>query len=283
MVRPLVGRALRRLYPSAYWARKAAWLEHSRLESEMSLLPLLCDRERVSVDVGAAGGFFAVQLARLSRSCIAFEPRPTVASDLVEMSSYVGLPIRVEAVALSDEARETRLRMLVDDPGRGTIEDANKLVDEDSSSITVLTVQTRRLDDYGLRDVGFIKIDAEGHELSVLRGAESILRSEHPALLIEAEERHRPGAVADMHAFLTGFGYSGFFLLEGELAPMSMFDASVHQNPENIGSWKSGWMRTGVYVNNFMYLEAPRASEFARLAERVLCAEASSADSSEPQ
>jgi FkbM family methyltransferase len=273
MMRPLVGRALRRLYPSAYWARKAAWLVHSRHESEMSLLPLLCDRERVSVDVGAAGGFFAVQLARLSRSCVAFEPRPTAASDLVEMSSYVGLPIRVEAVALSDEAGETRLRMLVDDPGRGTIEDANKLADEDSSSITVLTVQTRRLDDYGLRDVGFIKIDAEGHELSVLKGAVSILRSEHPALLIEAEERHRTNAVSDMHAFLSGFGYCGFFLVEGKLMPMSLFEASAHQNPANIGGWKSGWARTGLYVNNFIYVEAARASEFASLAKRVLHAE----------
>lgn len=269
----MLALGLRRLLPSVYWTRKVGHMQRSRHESEMSLLPLLCDRERVSVDVGAAGGSFAVQLARLSRSCIAFEPRPSAASDLAEMSRHVGLPIRVEAVALSDEAGETRLRMLADDPGRSTIENGNMLADEVGGSISALTVQTRRLDDYGLRDVGFVKIDAEGHELSVLKGAVSILHSERPALLIEAEERHRPNTVADMHALLTGFGYCGFFLAEGELTPMSLFKASVHQNPANIGGWKSSWVRSGLYVNNFIYVEQTRASEFAELARGVLCTE----------
>lgn len=273
MPKHMLALGLRRLLPSVYWTCRARLMERSRHEVEMSLLALLCDRERISVDVGAAGGSYAVTLSRLSKSCIAFEPRPSAAAELMEMSSYVGLPIRVEAVALSDEAGDAHLRMLVDDPGRSTIEDANMLADEDGSRVNALRVPTRRLDDYGLRDVGFIKIDAEGHELSVLKGAVSILRSERPALLIEAEERHRPNAVADVHTFLTGLDYCGFFLVEGDLAPMSRFEASVHQNPANIGGWKSGWVRSGLYINNFIYVEQSRASDFAELANGVLCAE----------
>ena len=117
----------------------------------------------------------------------------------------------------------------------------------------------------------------------MLKGAASILRSERPALLIESEERHRPNAVADMHAFLTGLGYCGLFLAEGELTPTSLFEASVHQNPANMGGWKSGWVRTGLYVNNFMYVEAPRVSEFASLAKRVLRDEACVANTRELQ
>ena len=33
-----------------------------------------------------------------------------------------------------------------------------------------VTIEARRLDDEALTDVGFIKIDVEGHELEVLRG-----------------------------------------------------------------------------------------------------------------
>jgi FkbM family methyltransferase len=273
MPRRMSARGLRRLLPSLYWTCRARLMERSRHEVEMSLLALLCDRERISVDVGAAGGSFAVTLSRLSRSCIAFEPRPSAAAELMDMSRYIGLPIRVEAVALSDVAGDAPLRMLVDDLGRSTIEDANVLADEDGSRVIELQVPTRRLDDYGLRDVGFIKIDVEGHELPVLRGAANTLRSERPALLIEAEERHRRNAVADMHAFLTGLGYSGFFVLDGELAPMARFKAGRHQNPANIGGWKSNWARSSLYINNFLYVEQSRASKFAELANAVLRAE----------
>jgi FkbM family methyltransferase len=189
----------------------------------------------------------------------------------MEMSGCLGLSIRVEAVALSDEEGEARLRMLVDDLGRSTVESGNVLADEDGSRVSDSWVPKRRLDDYGLSDVGFIKIDVEGHELSVLRGATSTLRSQRPALLIEAEDRHRPNAVADMDAFLRGLGYSGFFLAEGEITPMDRFQAGVHQNPANVGGWKSNWERSGLYINNFIYVAEPRASEFAGLAQQVLC------------
>ena len=186
------------------------------------------------------------------------------------MCSHVGLPIRVEAVALSSEEGEAQLQMLVDDPGRSTIEDANVLADEDGGAVSELRVRMRRLDDYGLRDVGFIKIDVEGHELQVLRGAASTLRSQRPVLLIEAEERHRLNAVASIQSFLAELGYTGFFVVDRGVAPITRFEAAIHQNPANIGGWKSNYVRSGLYINNFIYVEQSRASEFAELANGVL-------------
>ena len=54
-----------------------------------------------------------------------------------------------------------------------------------------VAVRCRRLDDFGLEPVGVIKIDAEGHELTVLQGARALIERDRPSFLIEAEERHK--------------------------------------------------------------------------------------------
>ena len=59
-------------------------------------------------------------------------------------------------------------------------------------TVETIRVPLRTLDSYNLSNIGFIKIDVEGHELDVLRGAEVTLRRDQPNLLIEIENRHAP-------------------------------------------------------------------------------------------
>jgi FkbM family methyltransferase len=179
---------------------------------------------------------------------------------MIRESAYAnGLRIRVEAIALSNTAGMAELRILTQDPGRSTIDDANVLKDPDGSLRISMTVPTMRLDDYDLQDVSLIKVDVEGHELAVLQGAERTLRRSMPNLLVEIEERHRAGGIRDVSAFLARLGYEGFFILDDQVHPLQRFDETVHQSPANIGSWKQGWKRRGVYVNNFFFLQAGRA------------------------
>ena len=87
------------------------------------------------------------------------------------MAECLSLPIRVEAVALSDVQGGANLRILEEDVGRSTIEPENTLEDPDGSIRSETTVAVRRLDDYDLESVGFIKIDVEGHEVWIYVGA----------------------------------------------------------------------------------------------------------------
>jgi FkbM family methyltransferase len=174
------------------------------------------------------------------------------------MARYGGLPIVVEPVALSDRSGSTRLRVLDQDGGRSTIEPANDLLDPDGSSVSQLLVRTKTLDSYMLEDVGVIKIDVEGHEMSVLAGALDTLMRCSPLMIIEAENRHRPNSVKDVFQFMESLNYVGYFFLDGLLTPISKFDAELHQNPANIGSWKSNWARYGIYVNNFVFFGPDR-------------------------
>lgn len=243
--------------PRSFWRRKYRILQRlSESNAEIQLVRSLCDPNRVALDIGADVGEFAIAMAGSSRSVIAFEPRQAQAQALTAMFDAVGADVRIEAIALSDQPGTTAMRVLEFDPGRSTIEGANALTDADGSPVQTIQVEVKRLDDLGLDNVGLIKIDVEGHELAVLRGAANTLRHNQPALVIEAEERHQPGAVAAVTEFLGGLGYTGYFNIDGTRCPISEFDPAVHQNPANIASWKDGWAMRGIYVNNFVFLPA---------------------------
>ena len=263
------SRKLEALCPTVFWKMRVWRLRRNLSECELQIAPFLCDRRKVSVDAGASEGAYSVNICDYSANCIAFEPRRDQAQRIRDMASAAGLGIGVEAVALSDVEGVAQLRVLTNDPGRSTIESANKLEDSDGSPQTTMPISTMRLDDYKLPQVGFIKIDVEGHELAALRGAKETIESSMPNLLVEIEERHRKGAIKEVSSFLGDLGYEGFFILRGEAQPLVQFNASVHQNPANVGSWKDGWMRRGVYVNNFFFLPACGGSTFRMLVSSI--------------
>jgi FkbM family methyltransferase len=98
----------------------------------------------------------------------------------------------------------------------------------------------------------FLKIDVEGHELSVLEGGQSVLESHRPTLLVECEARHRSdGDVRPVFEFLRSLGYEGAFFHNGRRRPLAEFNPAVHQHFDaNSDRLPSG------YVNNFAFTPA---------------------------
>jgi len=58
----------------------------------------------------------------------------------------------------------------------------------------------------GVDRVDWVKLDVEGAELGVLRGAEGMLRRWRPRLLVELHEQHVPDMAARVWSFLSGLG-----------------------------------------------------------------------------
>ena len=222
----------------------SAWL---RGEPELRLLPRLCRVDELSLDIGANYGVYAWHLSRFSKGVIAFEPQPGPA-DFIRRG--LGGQVRVEQVALSDGEGEVVLRVPRDrmQDGRATIEPGNALEALDAEEIVV---PRRRLDSYDLPRVGFMKVDVEGHELATLAGARTLLDRDRPTLIVEAEDRHRPGAVASVATFLAGLGYRGLFLRDGGLVPLERI-AVAGTGLDGLGA---GAAAAG--INNFVFAARP--------------------------
>ncbi|WP_245436737.1 FkbM family methyltransferase [Rhizobium chutanense] len=201
------------------WTRASR--EWRRGEPELRILDKLCRRSQTAIDIGANYGVYSWFLTKYARDVVAFEPQPHMVAFL---EAALGSSVRVEQVALSDSAGVATMRIPRDQlmDGCATIEEQNRL---STQNVEEISVPTRRLDSYQFGPVGFIKIDVEGHELKVLKGAEALLNRDRPNLLIEAEERHRPDAVASVIDYLRPFGYSVYCLKDRKLRPLSIDDA----------------------------------------------------------
>jgi FkbM family methyltransferase len=236
---------LKSVLPARMFLKILTW-KRGFPEPELELIKNLCDKNKISIDVGAAEGLYIARMYFNSKKCIAFEPRPDAARDLARLTTGLTPPVDIENVALSDFSGETELRVYANEVGRSTIEKSN--IVEDDEVIESITVPVKKLDEYNFEEsVGFIKIDVEGHEGAVLRGAKKLLSKDHPVILIEVEERHKKNSVNDVTLFLERLGYKGFYLKDGLLISIENFDLEVHQNLMHL-------FRKGEYINNFIYL-----------------------------
>lgn len=182
-----------------------------------------CDPRRVSIDVGANEGLYSFLLLRSSASVHGFEPNPDLCSVLNSCfrnnQNYVLHPY-----ALSNRQGDAEFSV----PIRGGIPlNGHGSLEHSEAGSQTFRVPLQTLDAVNVCDVAVIKIDVEGHELSVLEGAQGLLEREHPALLVEAMEGDAPGQVKRVSDYLASFGYVGAFFLGGHLRPISEFRSDM--------------------------------------------------------
>lgn len=119
-----------------------------------------------------------------------------------------------------------------------------------------LTVQTVPLDEYfdEAKRIKLLKIDAEGAELEVFKGAERILREQSPLVVFECEYRHlASGSIQNVFSYLEAFGYEGGFIFRNRLLPLAAFDPAMHQSQQGERFWKKK-----DYCNNLVFAKPPR-------------------------
>ncbi len=217
------------------------------LERELFLLRGLIEEGHAAIDIGANWGCYTYYLSKFCRQVDAFEPVPSCAESI---SAFQGRNISVHPVALSAAAGWRELHIPL---RNGIPQDGYATFNDVVAPVQALLVPVHTLDEYAFRDVSLLKIDVEGHELEVLKGATSTIDRERPVILIEVEQRHIALPMTSVFRHITEHGYRGFFWTRGQLWPIDEFACERHQvlqeNEDRINRDR--------YVNNFIFTTHP--------------------------
>jgi FkbM family methyltransferase len=223
---------------------------HHRFEPDMRELVRRCPVGGTAIDVGAWFGPWTRALAARATRVITLEPNPTVAQVLRRT-----IPSNAQLIEAAASDRAGTGMLHVPTLARGT-EVVGSLEHSPSSTGVDVPVRLLRLDDLLLGDVRFVKIDAEGHEPAVLRGAEEVLERWRPALVIEMDGRH--GNNDEIASLLARHGYRGSVHVGDEWKPLGDFDLAEHQAQH--GSYERSYLRQVVrggrgsrYITNVLF------------------------------
>jgi FkbM family methyltransferase len=162
----------------------------------------------VAIDVGANVGMFTVPLALAvgeAGRVLAIEPSPGNVARLTDNLQRNELTnVVVREIAVAEEPGEVVLQLGVDAALHSTT-----IVCEDRGAGESVVVPAETLDAVwsgaGSPEVSFLKIDTEGGEFAILHGAQHLLRTCAPPILLEAKGDER---VRELDEFLTPFGYA---------------------------------------------------------------------------
>ena len=82
-----------------------------------------------------------------------------------------------------------------------------------------------------LTRVDLLKIDAEGHEVDVIRGAEQLIARHRPAIFVEPGSPENTDLLRDLMA---GHGYSGFWFVGSRCGPDDIFYPELGSNQYDV-------------------------------------------------
>lgn len=151
--------------------RGAGTYQFNKIQMALNVCPK--DRRGTAVDVGAHVGFWSRVLADNFQRVLAFEPVLDLAECFERNLSGVK-NVRLVKSAVSAQSGSIRIQKCEGNSGNACV------------AVTGgFSVSATRLDDLGFTELDFLKIDVEGWELSVLQGAEQVIRKFCPVIVVE--------------------------------------------------------------------------------------------------
>lgn len=178
----------------------------------------LISKDKNFVDIGAHIGTYSWSIAPYANHTYSFECNPEVYNCLCANIFLKGLSHQITAhnFGISSESSVSTYYVRSQDGGGNGFTFLGEKREE--ASLGTLLLPLKRLDDLNIENIGLIKIDVEGHEIHVLKGAlETLKRSDYPPILFESWDEWRettehfiPASQlrSDLFQYLKELGYS---------------------------------------------------------------------------
>lgn len=181
------------------------------LDEGINNLFSLCQKNYNVIDIGTNIGWVALNFARLSRTgqVIGFEPDPFNYSVCKENIARNTLPnLIVLPYGLGETSAQLNMEVRTQDNRGG-----NRIAPQGNSGSVL--VHIKKLDEINeiaaLSIIHLMKLDVEGYELKVLRGAQNSLKKHKPILFIEVDDDNltdQGDSARDLIYFLEFNGYN---------------------------------------------------------------------------
>lgn len=217
-----------------------SWKNYFFGEYELKILKNYVPKDKNAIDIGAHRGIYSFFLSKLAKKVFIYEPNPELVKFI--KNAQIG-NCQVNQIAVSNNATPKILRLpyignqLVS--SWGSLE--NKF--EENEKCKSYSVDCKKLDDIYPLNVGFMKIDVEGHESNIISGASKFLKETRPIILVEIEQRHNKKPIKNIFDKIISYKYEGFYFYKKTMLPIESFNVSKLQNLSN-----------KIYINNFLFL-----------------------------
>jgi FkbM family methyltransferase len=187
---------------------------------EMQLLRSQLRPNDVIVDVGAHIGVFTLAAAKYGSQVHAFEISPSTTRYLrrnLELNPALATKVQLHEMGLSDTVGEFSLYNSTANPDLASLQPLER-ADTFTETVTLTTLDQHLAD----TPISWLKIDVEGSELAVLRGATRHLAVARPIVLLELFEPFQQRAGTSCAAILQFFAerhYIGYLLARSRSQP----------------------------------------------------------------
>lgn len=147
-------------------------------------------QDKVFLDIGAHTGTYALSLAAHCAKVHAFEPQRATYYSLCGSIALSNLTHKIEAhhfgLGSEDQVGAQTLNIVSQDGGGSSLWTSSP-----NPTLRTETIEVKTLDSLGLSNIGFVKMDVEDNELSVLKGAqETFRRSGWPTFAFESNREN---------------------------------------------------------------------------------------------
>lgn len=203
-------------------------------QPDLIIAEKLVDENSIFVDIGANIGLYTKYLSPFTKQVKAFEPVPFTFEMLSKNVRKFALKnVVLNQIAISSTDGEATIEVPIQGGARNyyraTLEQGNS----DSSSEMKIKVPTKTIDSLFLNridEISFIKVDVEGHELSVLKGADDFLKTSDCAWLIEIDGNPDDEKSLAFKVFrkMEGAGFNAYFFDGKVLSKRREGDKSVN-------------------------------------------------------
>jgi len=156
----------------------------------------LIDKDDVVYDIGGYIGTHTLPMSHYAKTVVVFEPNPDICNCLISNIELNDADnVEVYELGLSNECSTAKFSKREDGTSRMYHKSFTKTqMEKWSNRHVIVDIETITLDSIAgeQKNVKLLKIDVEGHEFQVLRGAEQVIKNNRPHILIEVFKIRRP-------------------------------------------------------------------------------------------